>query len=235
MNLLFPPHCVYCGCFLPEHLGLPLFCTSCTERFRSVGIPFCSGCGTPGSVFSLVDQICLHCHLQRRPFDCVVTLGVYDGDLRQAVLRMKRITEEPLVVSMGILLAAELSELLGGQLPDAVVPVPMLWSRRVRRGTNNVGILAQAVAETLQLPVLSNCVRYQRNCKKQSSLPIRLRRQNVQGAFRAAARYDIKECHILVIDDVMTTGATAGEVTKVVKAAGAAKVTVAVVARGIRA
>ena len=60
-----------------------------------------------------------------------------------------------------------------------------------------------------------------------------LRRQNVRGAFRAASRYDIKECHVLVIDDVMTTGATAGEVARVVKSAGAAKVTVAVVARGI--
>ena len=235
VNLLFPPHCVYCGCFLPEHFGLPLLCTHCSQRFRRVDVLFCRGCGVPVSAFALLDEICLNCRLQRRPFDGAVTLGVYDGDLRQAVLRMKRIAEEPLVISMGILLATKLEDWFDGVLPDAVVPVPMLWNRRIRRGINNVEILAQSVAGPLQLPVVSNWVKYRRNCRKQSSLPISLRRQNVRGAFRAAARYDIKECHVLVIDDVMTTGATAGEVAKVVKAAGAAKVTVAVVARSIGA
>ncbi len=233
LNLLFPPHCVYCGCFLPEHFGLPLFCTCCSQRFRCVDISFCGGCGVPVSAFALVDEVCLQCHLQRRPFDDAVTLGIYDGDLRQAVLRMKRVAEEPLVISMGVLLATKLEEWFGGVLPDVVVPVPMLWHRRIRRGVNNVEILAQSVAGTLQLPVVSNWVKYQRNCQKQSSLPMSLRQQNVRGAFRAVSRYDIKECHVLVIDDVMTTGATAGEVARVVKSAGVAKVTIAVVARGI--
>ena len=187
----------------------------------------------PVSTFALVNEVCLQCRLQSPPFDDAVTLGVYDGDLRQAVLRMKRVAEEPLVISMGVLLATKLEGWFGDVFPDAVVPVPMLWNRRIRRRANNVKILAQSVAGTLQLPVVSNWVKYQRNCQKQSSLPMSLRRQNVRGAFRAASRYDIKECHVLVIDDVMTTGATAGEVARVVKSAGAAKVTVAVGARGI--
>ena len=182
----------------------------------------------------MIDQTtCPRCRQQRYAFDGATALGIYRGDLRQAVLRMKRLSEEPLAMSMGTLLGHVLKDGALAPLPDVVLPIPMPWSRRIRRGANNVELLAQSVARVLGLPLKANWVRWQRECEKQAKLPISRRRDNVRGAFRAAPVYAIKECHALVIDDVMTSGATSGEVAAELKSAGAGVVTVGVVARGM--
>lgn len=233
LHLLFPPHCVYCGVGLPEHLELPLLCFRCRQTFHQVDVPFCDGCAMPYSAFVTDQGRCPRCRRQGHAFDRATALGIYTGELRQAVLRMKRLSEEPLVMSMGNLLGRVLSDGFGEQLPDVIVPVPSPWNRRIVRGANNVALVARSVARILRRPLKLNWVKCQRNCEKQAKLPIARRQDNVRGVFRALPRYDIKECHALVIDDVMTTGATSGEVARVLKSAGARIVTVGVIARGI--
>jgi len=116
--------------------------------------------------------------------------------------------------------------------PDLVVPVPMHWTRRISRGTNPPEILAEMVARKNQIPLIADLLRNRRKTRKQGTLLPDQRRRNVREAFSVSAGYDIREAHILLVDDVMTTGATGNELSKILCRAGAKRVSVAVLARG---
>jgi predicted amidophosphoribosyltransferase len=109
----------------------------------------------------------------------------------------------------------------------------MHWSRRLLRGVNNPEILVDGLRRPLGIPVAKHLLSNRRKTRKQGMLPPRERRGNVHGAYAVSAGYDIKGAHVLVVDDVMTTGATGNEVARVLRQAGAARVSMAVVARGL--
>ncbi len=176
---------------------------------------------------------CPDCRTQRLHFDSVNTLGFYRGDLREAVLLMKRSQYEVLTMSVAAVLADRMSESLLHDPPDLVVPVPMHWSRRVLRGVNTAELLAEPVAVRCAVPLARDLLVCCRKTKKQGTLGPQERIANVRGAFRASASYVIKGANILLLDDVMTTGATVNEAARICRLAGARSVRVAVVARGV--
>ena len=117
-------------------------------------------------------------------------------------------------------------------LPDMLVPVPLHALRMISRGFNQAYELATYAGKVLDRPLLSNALRRQRNTRAQSGLSRKQRRRNLQGAFfwhgsRKPGR------HVALIDDVMTTGTTVTECTRVLKKAGAKRVDVWVAARAI--
>jgi ComF family protein len=116
---------------------------------------------------------------------------------------------------------------------DLVVPVPSYWWRRVRRGTNEAAVLSQVVADRLRLPEAGDLLVCRRNMLKQHELNTAERRKNVRGAFRISWGYHVAGAKILLVDDVLTTGATANEIARVLHEAGAASVSVAVVSRAL--
>ncbi len=163
-------------------------------------------------------------------FDEVIALGGYDDAIRDAVLRMKRPNDDFLSAAMGELLALQRGDDLSQLKPDLVVPIPMYWTRRLRRGTNSPGILARRVARFCGAPFRRVLVRG-RNTLPQAGLPPRQRWKNVRGAFRVRNSRRVCGRRILLIDDILTTGATCSEAADVLKRAGAAAVAVAVIAR----
>jgi ComF family protein len=144
---------------------------------------------------------------------------------------MKKAHEEALTLTLGGLLAntVRFSEPV---TPDLVVPVPMHWTRRITRGTNPADVLAEKVALKMRIPVASDLLLCRRKTSKQGMLLPDQRRRNVRDAYSVSAGYDIRDACVLLIDDVMTTGATGNEVSRVLRRAGARQVSVAVVARG---
>ena len=166
------------------------------------------------------------------PIRSVTFLGPYEAALRTAVLRAKRRTFQPLVIALGQLLAEKCAQTESLQGIDAVVPVPVPWLKRIRGGFDRCSILADSVASALELP-LWRPIRFRRNPRKQGTLAPAERRKNVDGAFARRARYVIKGTRLLLVDDVMTTGATACEAVRVLRAGGATSVDVAVVARAM--
>ncbi len=189
----------------------------------------CPRCGCSAALNS--SGGCVRYQDEKLHFVGVVRLGGYEGALRSAVLRMKNQRERALAKAIGDLLAETRSEQLAAIEPDAVVPIPMHWSRRVWRGTNSPQTIAEQLNRHFQVPLAAHLLARRRRTAPQARLSSRRQAANVRGAFRARPRADLPGARLLVIDDIMTTGATVNEAAKTLLRAGAAAVAIAVVAR----
>ena len=145
---------------------------------------------------------------------------------------MKSRRGERLAAAMGQLLVhwrgRQLTD-LGAQL---VVPIPMHWSRRLERGINSPEILAHCLGRHLGIPVRRRLLVQTRRTALQATLKPGQRFQNIRGAFGLRSKCRLEGVSVLLVDDVLTTGATGSEAAKVLKRAGAAHVAVAALARG---
>ncbi|MGE3777882.1 MAG: ComF family protein, partial [Pirellulaceae bacterium] len=230
-DLLFPPHCFLCGIELDD--GVRAFCPPCHTALTSQEAG-CPRCARPLPRYSRADSGgCLVCRRQRLGFDQAVAVGIYGGAVRQLVLRIKQARHESLCLAAGGVLAEVLRRRLADDWPDLIIPVPMHWSRRLLRGLNDAELLAEVVAESLQRPVRNHQVQHTRPTRKQGTLLPAERARNVRGAYRLGRKPRIERQHILLVDDVMTTGATASEISRVLRRGGARKVSVGVIARGV--
>lgn len=119
---------------------------------------------------------------------------------------------------------------LGGRI-DLVTPVPLHWARRMGRGFNQSALLARPLAKALRLPMHSGILRRRKYTKRQALLPRDQRGENIRGAFRLSGRADVIGLGILLVDDVVTSGATIEECARVLKAGGAREVWAASYAR----
>lgn len=229
-SLFFPPRCAYCDADLLE-AAEPLFCNKCRGELAPAAIDRCFHCAARVPSPEDTSDGCYFCRGASLKFDRVFTLGSYDGPLRHATLRMKHWHEEPLTLAVAQLVWQRLADDLRQLEIDAVAPVPMHWSRRFSRATNSPDLLAATFARHLGTPLGLGSMIRRRNTRTQSSLPPGQRFENVRGAFRLRRGVEFRGAHVLLVDDILTTGATCSEVARVFKQAGAAKVHVAVVAR----
>jgi ComF family protein len=229
-NLLFPPRCVYCGEELADPRQDWRLCGDCLSKLALANWHGCDRCGGAIPDNRPASVSCESCRHTRLRFDSVIPLGGYHTGLREAILRMKRPAHDALSVAMGGLLLDRRREQLAAVRADVIVPIPMFWSRRLCRGKNCPELLAACLARALQVPVRTVLVR-RRNTLPQAGLASSRRFENVRGAFRVRRPDAVKDARVLLVDDVLTTGATCSEAAYVLKQAGAALVAVAVVAR----
>ncbi len=191
--------------------------------------PRCAGCGDPGAWF------CVGCRDLCEPARVVAGrlaihgAGVHEGPLRDAVHRLKYRGEPGLATELGALVAARVAADLAAGVPlDAVVPVALHRARAAERGYDQAGLLAEAVARGLALP-LRHALHRIRAGAPQVRLDRTARRENVRGAF-VASRGSLRGLRLALIDDVATTGATLGAAAAAARAAGALSVRAYVVA-----
>jgi ComF family protein len=228
LDLVYPPRCACCRAPLAGGEDV-LLCDDCRETMLSSG-GSCPRCAAAVGVHG-AGLPCPACHHRQFHFSAAACLGTYDNRLRSAVPRTKDRKDRGLALALGDLLAICRREQLDAWQLDAVVPIPMHWSRRIWRGANSPTAVAQRVARHLRVPMAEHLLVRRRRTVPQATLSPRRRRANVRGAFRAPARRDLPGARLLVVDDIMTTGATLDEAAKALLLAGAAFVAVAVVAR----
>jgi predicted amidophosphoribosyltransferase len=205
----------------------------------------CRRCAAPCPEHLAKAGHCPRCRGVRYAFDGALALGKYDGPLRRAVLKTKHARHESLAVDLGRQLGIALRHQwandeefrvrLDAPTPSSrllVASVPMFWLQRAYRGANGAERMAAGVAEILGLQFSPGTLVCRRFLQKQSELKPAERRRNVREAFRTSRWQSIAGCRILLIDDVLTTGATAHEAARALKRAGASEVYVAAVARG---
>lgn len=230
-NLLFPPRCVRCDADLADRAHAPFLCQECIASLAPQAWNGCLRCGAPASPELPRPSTCGWCRTMKLRIDAAVVLGGYQGELREAVLRLKRASGDSLAKALAQLFWQRRQNLLRGLNVDLVVPVPMYWTRHLARGINNPDILAANAAHRLGVPVGGRILCRCRNTLPQADLSPEKRFRNVRGAFRLRAGYDLRGTRVLLVDDILTTGATSSEIARVLKQAGASSVSVAVLAR----
>jgi ComF family protein len=192
---------------------------------------WCRRCGAPVEHPAEDFDGCAHCRRRRFKFSAVYALGIYEGKLRMAILRMKRYRANSLRMAVARLLADQLAPRIADEPLDVVLPVPMHWTRRLFNGINSPEVFATRLAGQLDLPVRCDLLRRRRSTQLQAPLSIPQRKANVRGAFSLTRGTDVRDARILLVDDVLTTGATCQEVARTLRAAGAKRVIAAVVGR----
>jgi ComF family protein len=230
-DLLFPPRCVSCGGGLTQGHSDVFLCAACLTKIVPTAWNGCRRCGSRLSGERPADGACQKCRDAVFAFDRIVALGGYDEGLREAVLRMKRPSQDAIALAVGRLLAARCQELLADVRPSLIVPIPMHWARRLRRGGNSPEVLAGCLAEAFSAPARRHVLVRCRHTSPQWPLTPQQRHENVRGAFRVRRPDAVKGATVLLVDDILTTGATCNEAARRLKQAGAATVAVAVVAR----
>lgn len=234
VELVFPNRCGVCESDRADGAGGEFRHSLCAACHRAVttdphaACPFCAATVGPHADTSTG---CAACRGSSFGFDAAVRLGPYDGQLRDAVLRMKSIAGEALAEQLGrVFWEARRCELSNRGL-QVVVPVPLHWSRRFMRGYNQAEAIGRELAFGLGIAFAKSALVRVRNTPQQGQPTASARRENVKGAFRVCRRASISGKGVLLVDDVMTTGSTASEAARTLKMAGAESVVVAALAR----
>jgi predicted amidophosphoribosyltransferase len=231
VELLFPPACACCRRELAGAGDGLLVCEACRGLLAADPHVRCPRCAAPVADDLTPGDTCIACRRVDFDFDAARALGDYNGARRLAALRLKHVGQEPLAAAIAELLGRRFAAELATQQFDAVLNTPMHWWRRARRGTNGPELLAAGLAGKLKIEHLPRCLACCRLRQSQDMLSRTQRFSNVRGAFAVRRGYRLRGARLLVVDDVMTTGATAGELARVLKRAGAATVWIAVLAR----
>ena len=203
-----------------------LLCRRCAAELPWLaGAEYCPRCARP---LTREDGVCSYCRGFNPAFDRCVALGCYRGEIRRAVHRFKYGGKKSLARPLGLLLAAKLSKAPWLSSVDLLVPVPLHRERLLKRGYNQAALLTKVVGKKLHLPT-KEILKRVRDTQSQTGLSRKQRRENIKGAFRCREELQ-KGGHILLLDDVLTSGATAKEAALVLKTAGAGRISVAVTA-----
>lgn len=237
VDLVVPASCPLChrdtmsekesGSNVADHSGL---CPTCLAAFCVVMDDACPRCAAP--LPAVPEFSCPYCRERQYRFEATVVLGPYRGLVRQAVLRMKYAIHEALALAVGRQLRQRVAEAGWFEHIDVIAPVPLHVWKRLWRGASAPALLAEQLGRDANVPILPNLLRCRRRTRKQGTLLPQERLVNVRGAFDVAPCYDITNARVLLVDDVMTTGATVSEATRALLQAGAASVRIAAVARG---
>lgn len=200
-------------------------------RIRFIEAPFCDGCGAPFDFDLGQGARCPACLARAAAFDHARAACLYDEHSRDLILKLKHADRTDLAALFARWLARAAADILPEV--DAVLPVPLHRWRLLRRRFNQAAEIARPLAGAARLAYWPDALVRPRRTDSQAGKSGSGRRRNVAGAFEVAPRWRLRVAgaRLLLIDDVLTTGATVEGCARALKSAGAARVDVAVIAR----
>ena len=226
LDALLPQRCLLCA----QPSGSEPVCPACIGRLPRLPQPACPVCAHPHASAASAGLPCGHCLAQPPAYDATLAVYAYLYPMDELV----RLLKYGRRLASADFLSRELAQLLAhvGTPVDCVLPLPLAPARLAERGFNQAVELAKPVARQVRQPLALSAVSRRHDSAHQASLAWAARASTVRGAF--SCQMDFSGQHVLVVDDVMTTGATLNELAGVLKRQGAGRVTNLVVARTLR-
>lgn len=229
LDLLLPPRCLKCS---TEIGGDGALCATCWREITFLQPPCCARCGLPFEVDLGAAAICGACARDTPLYDRARAAVRYDDASRALVLAFKHGDKLQLAPALGRFMRRAGAELIGGC--DVIAPVPLHWTRLFARRYNQAAVLAHALAADGGPPVEADLLQRRRATPSQGRGGRAERRRNVRGAFALKRGHSVVGRRVLLVDDVLTTGATVTECARVLLDSGAAAVDVLTLARTVR-
>ena len=241
-SVLFPADCRICERLLLSSRRIPI-CQECLQSFAPIQRPFCAICGLPASTWSLGpsrqngrdepdDTLCPNCRMGSLDFDRARSFAEYKSALIRAIVLLKFEQIEPLgrwfADRLRVIALQERME------ADVVVTVPLHRQRERERGYNQADLIARPLAKQLGLPYRAVLLVRTRPRPNKQILSLEERWGSVRGAFATRPGSQVDNLRVLLVDDVMTTGATLDACARALRAAGAKSVIGLTVARAAR-
>ena len=235
-SIAFPAGCRICDQLLTDAARLPV-CRQCLSSFTAVPPGSCDLCGFPATFdpeFPLAVTYCRDCQQRRFAFQLARSYGIYEGSLVRAILLLKNERIDPL----GAWFAEQLARIVAREperlAADLIVPVPLHRRRALERGFNQVDLFARPLARHLRLSFQPVLLMRMRPRPEKHLLRLDERWESVRGAFAMRAGRRVDNLRILLLDDVMTTGATLDACSRALRDAGAKSVLGLTIARAGR-
>jgi ComF family protein len=227
LDILLPPQCLACDTTVNEPGSL---CAACFAQFAFITRPYCHVCALPFETAVVDDEaMCGACMKDRPAFRRTRAVFTYKDTARTLVLRLKHADRTDAAAHLAKWLRRAGVDLFAGV--DCIVPVPLHWRRLWMRTYNQSALLANALGQLISKPVANEGLVRAKATPTQGGLDRAQRRRNVIGAFKAKDIDAIKGKSVLLIDDVMTTAATADACARALLRGGAHNVDVLVLAR----
>jgi len=221
-DLFYPNCCLVCKNRINSNQEQDFVCVSCQGKIEMNLPPFCAYCGRRLDKFSLAKNICSGCLKTRFHFDRAFSPCKYSGPIKKLVHEFKYTGRDYLGKSLGKIMNNFIREY---NLPigymDFIIPVPLHTSRLRQREFNQAQILSEQVAGEFDKKVLAGVLIRNKATKTQTELNPEERRLNVKESFCVTKPELVKNMNLLLIDDVLTTGATSSEAARSLKESGA--------------
>ncbi len=224
--IFFPEACLACG----KEIDTAGFCGDCKKNIKYMEPPFCTRCGKPFTSREGVSHICMDCIKNKNKFERARCVFEYSGTIAKLIQRFKFSDQ----VNLSSFFIKELFTLYQRDFPgtgiDAIVPVPLSAKRLRQRSYNQALLLARGLSKKLRIEYYQGILEKIRETAPQSTLHADKRYENVKDAYAVSNKRMIKGKRILLVDDVITTGATVNACVSALKKAGTKKVQVLAIA-----
>jgi ComF family protein len=234
LDLVFPRACLYCE--NSRQGGGDFLCRFCQQEIVFIDPPYCHCCGIPADIsydFPIENFECALCRKNSFAFDRARSLGPYDTALKQLIHHFK-FGKQPGVMKD---IAPFMADYFGLQEDSwdgfYVAPIPLYFRKMKERTFDQSFLIAREVSRTLNLPLANGLLRRVRDTDSQARKTKSERAKNIKGAFAVDRPDRVAGMNILLVDDVMTTGATVNEAAKMLKRSGAGQIHVFTLARAL--
>ncbi len=222
IDLILPPLCCICKRRLKSEENI--ICNDCYSRTRLIAPPYCERCGRP--LPSPDIKVCHTCITEQHPCSYIRGASPYDGITENLIILLKYNGKRGTAKTLGKLMTRVISKEDTYTNCEIIVPVPLHRTRKRERGYNQAELLGEKLSAELNLPLISNALIRMRATPSQTKLPSEKRQKNVKDAFAVNKRTAelIKDKTVLLVDDVMTTGATLNECARTLLKGGVKEV-----------
>lgn len=233
LDMIYPPQCALCGVFLERGGGTAVgdFCPDCLGKFQAITSPLCPVCGSSFVSRAGEDHPCEDCISARPVYDVLRAPFLYEGALMEAIHQFKYGRRTNLGRTLGRLTTEFAQGWLGGESDLVMMPVPLHPRRLRKRGFNQSLVLARHVARRIHADLDYLSLRRVKHTEPQTGLGKEERSRNMKRAFALTRTDAARGRHVVLVDDVATTGSTLNECARVLKRAGCRSVRCLVLAR----